>query len=558
MSVRVILAIASCAFLGACAPPSQSTTSAAPQSGVAQPKRITAAVMSNPHTISRDNVSAGSGTYPGGDALEGLLNGGLSYTDVQGQLAPVIAEAVPTTDNGLWKVSADGTMETTWNLRPNANWHDGTPITAADLVFTATLARDKDLPVFGSRDWDYVSSVQAIDDRTITARWKTTYIRANALFIEVRPEHILGNAYRGPEKNAVLQAPYWKDQYVGAGPFKLKELVTDSHLIVVANDNYFFGRPKIDEITIKFIPDPNTLVANILSGDVSLVLGRNLSIRQAEEVKTHWAKGTTKFDFNNWIALWPQFLNPNPQVLLKPDFRKALTYGLNRQEIVDTLLNGVPPVAHTFVAPTEAVYRQIEPQIVKYDYDPRQAMQIVTELGYTLGGDGLFRDAAGQTINLEVRTSADDETQTSGILSVADNFRRVGIDATPFLIPQAQRDDREFNATFPGVRLWRQANDIWGLDRLESKNATLPENKFSGGNRSRYMNPEFDAMIDKYIVTVSERDRVPLLGQIVHFMTDNATMIDLWYDTRVTVMDSRLRNVTNAALNAEQWDLVNE
>src|SRR5438552_19198244 len=97
---------------------------------------------------------------------------------------------------------------------------------------------------------------------------------------------------------------------------------------------------------------------------------------------------------------------------------------------------------------------------------------------------------------------------------------------------------------------------MWGFVRMESKNATLHENKFSGGNRSRYMNPDFDSVIDKYMVTVSEKDRVPMLSQIVHFMTENATMIDLWYDSRVTVVDNRLRNVMNTAQNAEQWELV--
>src|SRR3954465_12800500 len=94
------------AVLTACAPSAPQAASTAAQAPIAQPKRVTAAIMSNPHTISRDNVSAGSGTYPGGDALEGLLNGGLTYTNDQDQLVAEIAEAVPTAENGLWKVAA--------------------------------------------------------------------------------------------------------------------------------------------------------------------------------------------------------------------------------------------------------------------------------------------------------------------------------------------------------------------------------------------------------------------------------------------------------------------
>src|SRR4051794_118142 len=297
--IRHLVIVFSLLLVGCAPAASQTTTVPAPSSSIAQPKRVTAAIMSSPQTISRDRLSAGSGTYPGGDALEGLMNGGMTYTNDRDELVPQIAQAVPTTENGLWKVMADGTMETTWNIRPNAYWHDGSPITATDFLFTAALAQDKELPGFGARDWDYVSDVRAVDDKTVAVTWKTTYIRANALFLQVRPEHLLGDAYRSSDKTAVLQGPYWIDQYVGAGPFKLKAFVPDSYLTVTANDAYFLGRPKIDEITVKFIPAPTTLVANVLASDVSLTLGRNLSIQQAQEIRTHWTNGTAKIDFNN-------------------------------------------------------------------------------------------------------------------------------------------------------------------------------------------------------------------------------------------------------------------
>jgi len=271
---------------------------------------------------------------------------------------------------------------------------------------------------------------------------------------------------------------------------------------------------------------------------------------------THWPNGGAKLDFNNWIALWPQFVQPNPPALLSLDFRRALMYALDRQSMVDTLENGVSPVADTWVSPNEAVFQAIEPSIVHYAYDPQRAMQLIAGLGYTFGSDGLFHDVAGLPLTLEVRTSGDDPTQEAGTLTAANAFRQVGIAADPFIIPQAQRADLEFNVSFPGVRLWRQPNDIWSLDRYTSRQAALAANHFRGSNLNRYMSPVLDDLVDRYLTTIDETDRLPVLGQIVQHMSENLAHLDLWYDSRVTVVGSRLRNVTNMAWNGQDWDVV--
>jgi peptide/nickel transport system substrate-binding protein len=222
------------------------------------------------------------------------------------------------------------------------------------------------------------------------------------------------------------------------------------------------------------------------------------------------------------------------------------------------------PVAHTFVGPTEPVYRDIESAIVRYDYDPRRTAQLLEGLGYTRAADGDYRDAAGQPLLLEVRTDGgggDDEQETAA-LAVNDAFRRVGISSAPLILTQQQRLDRELNATYPGVRVWRQPNDLWGVDRFASAAAPLPQNRFNGGNRSRYMNAEFDAIVDRYMTTIVERDRVPVLRQIVQHMTDQLNVMGLWYNTEPTPIAHRLKNViatdvggATSAWNAHQWDV---
>ena len=456
-------------------------------------------------------------------------------------------------------------METTWHIRPTALWHDGTAFTAADVLFSATLARDRDLAIFRHRAMDAVEKVEAPDARTVVVTWKQPYIQADSLFTRriasLRPRHVLESAYL-ENKESVTQLPYWTDQYVGAGPFRVRQFSRSSYLVLEANDQYVLGRPKIDEIEVRFIPNSNALGANILAGEVELTLGRNLSLQQAVQLRDQWQNGIMAVGIKNWIALHPQFLNPNPPILLELPFRRALVHAIDRQQLVDTLQAGVVPVAHSFLSPTEPAYQAVQDRIVRYDYDPRRAVELIEGLGYVRGADGVFRDLAGRPLALDVRTSAEDDTHEAGTFTAADYFKRVGIAAEAFLIPQAQRDDREFNANFPGVRFWRQGNDTDDIRRYHSSEASLAENRFSGSNRGRYMNPELDALVDRYMTTIPLDERNAVLGDVIHHMTDQVVIIGLWYNTEPVLIGKRLKNVmvrdiggTTEAWNAHMWDV---
>ena len=99
---------------------------------------------------------------------------------------------MPSLENGLWKLLPDGTMATTWKIRPGAMWHDGVPITADDLVFTTKLDQDRNMlwpihPIYA-----YVQAIEAPDPRTLTVRWKSTYILADE-FLQTQQSQPLQN-----------------------------------------------------------------------------------------------------------------------------------------------------------------------------------------------------------------------------------------------------------------------------------------------------------------------------------------------------------------------------
>ncbi|MBM2812145.1 MAG: ABC-type transporter, periplasmic subunit, partial [Chloroflexi bacterium] len=164
-------------------------------------KRVVAAILSDPPTLRNTiNTRGASGSVPGVDAVEGLLHSGLVAGDHRDLFHARMAEAVPSLENGLWNVLPDGRMDTTWKIRPNARWHDGTPFTAADLIFTQTVAIDPELGVFREPAFVLISSIDAPDPQTAIIRWTKPYIAADGLFATSTdaaplPRHLLERSY---------------------------------------------------------------------------------------------------------------------------------------------------------------------------------------------------------------------------------------------------------------------------------------------------------------------------------------------------------------------------
>jgi peptide/nickel transport system substrate-binding protein len=547
----------------ACAAPARGPVSEAPRDPQASgPKRITIGLVANVPTMV-DRMSAGGVGIPGLTDLEKLISPGLAIFDDRGGLRALLLETVPSIENGLWQSFPDGRMQTTWKLKPNIVWQDGTPLTSADVAFTAMVDQDADVPMRRNIAYTSVESVDAPDAQTVVVAWKRPYIQADSLFTTpLFPRHLLERTYL-ENKPAFPQHPYWTDEFVGTGPFEVREYARGSHMVLAASGRYILGRPKIDEIEVKFIPDQNTLTANVLAGGVDLTLGRGVSLEQALQIRDQWRDGGVDIAFTSWLVIYPQFLNPTPAVVGELAFRRALLHATDRQAMAETLQAGLVPVAHTFLHPNEPEYREIESSIVRYDYDPRRAVQLIEDLGYARGADGVFRDVANQRLALELRTSPEQDIQVKTIFSLADYWQRVGVAAEPIVMAEQRVRDREYVQGFPAFLMYRQPNDPNGLLlRLYGAQTPLPENNFVGRNHPRYMNPEFDDLLDRFYTTLPRADRTRVLAQIINHTTERLTLMGLFYDVEPIAIARRLVNVAagktadaTPVWNADQWDV---
>lgn len=547
-------------LLSACAPgPPGSPQTSAPYASSA-PKRITAAIMADPPALVQDLTGFG---LRGTDAVEELVLAGLTTDDNRASLRPVLGDAVPSVDNGRWVVHGDGRMEISWQIREGARWHDGTPLTADDLVFAARVSQDKDIPEFGDQAFSFVDSVEAVDARTVRVTWKSPYIEADRLFgtrapASPMPKHILEKPYL-ESKAGFTQLGHWSDEFVGTGPFRVREFARGSHLLLEANEQYVLGRPRIDILDIRFIPDPTTIVANILAGAVELTLGKTLSVEQAIEVRNQWRDGRVEVSPSNALSIYSQFLNPNPVVVTDLQFRRALLHAIDRQALVDSLLGGLSTVAHSFMFPGQEQYLEIEGRLTRYEYDSRRAGQMIEGLGYSRAADGFFRDTSNQPLAVELRTYTVDINQKA-TLAVADSWQRVGVRVEPLVMSPQATQNNEYVFTYPAFLLQRYTSDVSGLKNLYSARAPRPENNFRSGNVSRYANAEFDALLDRFFLTIPAADRIQVLGQILRHVADNLTQMGLFFDAEPTMMANQIVNVaarwpsSTQAWNAHEWD----
>jgi peptide/nickel transport system substrate-binding protein len=524
------------------------------------PKRVTASILSDPPSLyPLLNPSSIRGT----EVISELANSGLAVVDNQGSLRAQLAEAVPSVDNGLWRVNPDGSAETTWRLRDGILWHDGTPFTSADLVFTASVLRDREIGVARNQAFDYIAGVEAPDARTVTVKWRQPYNQADQMFTRALaypfPRHLLEAAYQA-DKGSFLGLPYWSVEYVGTGPFKLKDFEVGSHMVFAANDAYPHGRPKLDEIQIKFIPDPNTTLANVLGGGVEFTLGKTVSIEQGLEAQRIWQNGRIDSSPGNAVVMRIQHLYTEPPIMRQLPFRRALEHAIDQQQIVDTLLGGLAPPAETSLfSPLEAPeLTPAKDQVVRYSYDPRRSIQLIEQLGNARGSDGLFRDASGQTISVGIRTNVEDVNQKA-TFAVRDYWRQVGVEAAPEIFLQSQATDQEYRAKFPSYELLRGL-DLSRLEDFHSAQRKTAENRWRGQNGG-YANPEYDTLIERYLVTIPLAERVDLLGKILNHLSDQVVMTPLFWDIEVILLGNRIQNVTarhrqsSHAWNAREWDV---
>jgi peptide/nickel transport system substrate-binding protein len=464
--------------------------------------------------------------------------------------AQLAAEEV-STQNGTWRLNPDGSMDVTWKLRPNVKWQDGTPFTSADMMFTFRAMKDPDLPTPASGVLAFMESASAPDPLTFAVHWSQPYWLADgAEGLDPLPRHLLEPTYESGDKDAFVNSPYLTTDWIGLGPYKMDRWVPGSEMQLVRFDDYFQGRPGFDRVILRFISDPNTMIAAILAGSVDVVYPPGVDIESALTVKQRW-EGTgnsvrfDSVDANGRVRILenqfrPDYMQPR-DALSTPLVRQALYRAIDRPTLIEVITHGLTPIADSWIQPTDARRRALEDAIPQYPYDPARAQQQLTEAGWRTGPDGvLVSPSTGERFQVQLRASQVGGAQIGKereLTVVADSWKRIGVESTLNLQAVGARGDRGYEAVQPGFAdVGNMAPRTNLFRRLNGRFVATEANRWTGYNLTGYNDPQVTGLLDRYYVSVDPQERNGLERQMLQKILGEVAVMPLYWEVVPTLV----------------------
>jgi peptide/nickel transport system substrate-binding protein len=487
-----------------------------------------------PPILTEHRAVTGTGSVPS-DAIR-LFNASLFLADARGVPQPYLLERAPELNTDTWKVFPDGRMETIYTLRPNLVWHDGTPFTAEDMVLSWRIAKTPEFGVAELLPARIMEEVVAVDARTILVRWNRTWPDVNNITGRAwapTPRHILQSAFESQPAAQFASHPYWTRDYVGLGPFKMDRREPGAFIEGSAFDQHALGRPKVDRIQVRYVGDPNTAVANLLSGDAHIAFDFTLSFDHGALLKREWTArngGSVLLAPDKLRYVQTQFKTDytRPVEILDVRVRRALAHAIDRRSLLDGLLDGQGEEAIGMAAPGVEYYAEVDRTVTKLPYDLRQTERLLNEAGLTRGSDGYY--AGASRFSPELRgTSVGQEERENAIL--ADSWRRAGIDVQTRLLSEVEDSDRELRATFPS---FAAANT--GLDeptlylKLYSANSATAANRWAGSNRTGWLSRDYDRAYDVLTSSLVRTERNQAAVQMAKLVGEEVPIFPLYFN----------------------------
>jgi len=533
----LVLGLAALVLWPACAPAPPPATvdggSSASTSTAAEPRgTLKMAWTREAETLSPKFLAGG-----GAGEYTWMFSSALVMRDFGNTPFPMLARELPTQENRGWVVNPDGSMVTTYQLREDARWHDGMPITAADYAFAYRVYTDPAMPVGVRHPESLMSSVEARDDHTLVISWREPFLGANALGyrqLHPLPSHLLAEKYRTNQEQ-FASGDEWTYRFVGSGPFKIEAWEPGAHIIARAHRE-FVTTPRIDRIEIRFISDPNTILANLLADEVDMVV---LPAAQAVVANDQWVS-----QGKGYLSTWSkglQYLNfqfrdvPNRQRAMSDlRVRQALSHAIDRPALADVSTFGLGRAADAYVAPAEPFFEEVDRAVTKYPYDLSRAAALLAEAGWRRSGTtGPVANAAGESFDITVQGD-------QRALIIADSWKTAGLNATPFEVPNARARDNEFVNSFPGVQF--QGNTI-SQEEISVVSSKLPtaELNWMGSNRGSFVDPEVDRLHNIILTSLNEGDRRQAIVAVHKRISELVPYQPLYYSAETALAKNNVK-----------------
>ncbi len=498
---------------------------------------------------------------------------GLGEWDAEGNFIPELAVEIPSADNG--GVSEDG-LTITWKLQDCLFWSDGTPLTSEDVKFTWELVMDPGNAVSSRTGYDKIASIETPDATTVVITFAELYPAWPTLFTQgpnnagaILPKHILEGV------TAAETDPFIRQPTVGAGPFVITEWVPGDYMTLLPNPNFYKGRAILDRVQIRFVADSDAALAALQTGDVDFYpnfsegnIATLESLSPAVVLTVDPGSNFEHYFFNmgrvDGVDGRGKAENEGFCPFKDVRVRKAITLGINRQAIVDSLLSGKTTVPVSQWPNSSWTNTNLTVDA----YDPDAAAALLDEAGYTdQDGDGIREgDCNGELTKL----SFNFETTTAPIrIDIATaaqaDLAKIGIEFTPIHTPAGTF----FGQYVDGGPLTTGNYDMGGYttgfypdpytDSYKCESIPTAENP-SGTNWYHLCDPKLSDLIDSSLSTVDPAERKAILDEAQAYIAENYYVIMMYARANVIGSTPRFQfgesgGYSHMFWQAETWDV---
>jgi peptide/nickel transport system substrate-binding protein len=449
-------------------------------------------------------------SFVSGLMYDGLLRLGQKDYEPEGELAD------------RWVVSEDG-LTWTFHIRDGVTWSDGVPITADDFVWTANFIIDHDISSW-TDGYRFTESIEATDDQTIV--WKTTrptLIPGLPGYNLILPKHIWGE-FTERELKDFKNFP----NPVASGPFNLVEWEQGEYWRMEARDDYWQGRPKIDEILFRVYNTDESVVQALISGAIDYTSIPTAALFNRVEGQPNIATAVDSAE-----AFWHMSFNvvDDPKstahpAILNQTFRQAVARAIDRTTLIDRVVRGYATPGSTPIPPIYDYWHWEPPPDVAAGFDPAESNRMLDDAGFMdTDGDGVREmPGGGDSLRLRLFVESSDSDGIKAAPFIREWLGDIGVEASIKTFTDTKLYDLWYGFD------WDMLIYSWGTgpdpDFLLS---TFTTDQCGYWSDTCYANPEFDDLYQEQQTTLDREERREIIFEMQEMLYEDMPQIVLWY-----------------------------
>jgi peptide/nickel transport system substrate-binding protein len=448
--------------------------------------------------------------YPGLDMVN-LVYDNLFQLDEKNQPTPWLVKDYNVSDDQLTY---------TFTLHDNAKWHDGTKLTAEDVKFTIEYFLEHPKSRF-TNPLKPITSIEVNNETTLKVVLKEAqpnFMIQPLADLPILPKHIWSEVSNPDEET----------NSVGSGPYILEEHKSGQFYKMKANEEYYLGKPPINEIIFPIIEDTTAMFTALQAGEID-VISANISPELVEQFENN---PTLKVTRGAGYSTTLFQLNAEKYPMNEKAFRQAISHAIDTQNLVDTLLLGYAEVGSPgFIHPSSPFFNSS----VSFEPNVEEANQLLDESGFKdVDGDGFREGQNGEKIDLTNLVYANNPIRIRTAEIITDSLKEIGIKATV----------KAMDATTVDSLMWPDFDvskgrdydlGIWGwsntMQLFPDRMVELFHSDPAVGsvNIGGYKNADFDSLAETLKSTVDQAERQKLINNMQIFVADEAPIIPLYY-----------------------------